>query len=60
MKRYRALKLYDENAEDLDTKIHNILEAKKKEKDEAETLRQEVVQSVQEEPEEDEFIDMDD
>ncbi|MBP7494147.1 MAG: DNA-directed RNA polymerase subunit beta', partial [Spirochaetales bacterium] len=60
MKRYRALKLYDENAEDLDTKIQKILEAKKKEKEEAETIRQEVVQNVQEETEEDEFIDMDD
>jgi DNA-directed RNA polymerase subunit beta' len=48
MKKYRALKLYDENEEDLDAKMQQILEIKKKERENAETLREEVIQSVQE------------
>ncbi len=48
IKKYRALKLYDENAEDLDAKMQVILEAKKKEKENAEALREEIIQSVQE------------
>ncbi|GAB4366727.1 MAG: DNA-directed RNA polymerase subunit beta' [Spirochaetales bacterium] len=60
MKRYRALKLYDENAEDLDAKIQKILEAKQKEKEESETMRKEVFQSVQEDAGDDEDVDVDD
>jgi DNA-directed RNA polymerase subunit beta' len=48
MKKYRALKLYDENREDLDAKMQLILEQKKKEKENAEILREEIIQSVQE------------
>jgi DNA-directed RNA polymerase subunit beta' len=48
MKKYRGLKLYDENQEDLDTKMQLILEAKKREREDAELLRDEVIQSVQE------------
>ncbi|MFQ3620960.1 MAG: DNA-directed RNA polymerase subunit beta', partial [Spirochaetales bacterium] len=61
MKRYRALKLYDEHAEDLDAKLQRILEQKQKEKEEAEIVRQEVIQSVQtEENGEDDLDDLDD
>jgi DNA-directed RNA polymerase subunit beta' len=48
MKKYRALKLYDENEEDLDTKMQLIMEAKQKEREDAELIREEVIQSVQE------------
>ncbi|MDR2588859.1 MAG: DNA-directed RNA polymerase subunit beta' [Spirochaetales bacterium] len=49
MRKYRALKLYDENEEDLDTQMQIILEAKRKEREDAELLmREEVLQNVQE------------
>lgn len=61
MKRYRALKLYDENAEDLDAKIQKILESKQKEKEESVARKQEIIQSVQEEENgEEDYIDTDD
>jgi DNA-directed RNA polymerase subunit beta' len=61
MKRYRALKLYDENAEDLDAKIQKILETKQKEKEESASSKQEIIQSVQEEENgEDDYTDTDD
>jgi len=61
MKRYRALKLYDENAEDLDAKIQKILESKQKEKEESSASKQEIIQSVQEEENgEDDYTDTDD
>jgi len=47
MKKYRALKLYDENREDLDAKMQLILEQRKKERENAELLREEILQSVQ-------------
>jgi DNA-directed RNA polymerase subunit beta' len=57
----RAVKVYDENAEDLDSKIQKILESKQKEKEESETSKQEIIQSVQEEDNgEDDFNDTDD
>jgi DNA-directed RNA polymerase subunit beta' len=61
MKRYRALKLYDENAEDLDAKIQKILESKQKEKEESSASKQEIIESVQEEENgEDDYTDTDD
>ncbi|MDR1179371.1 MAG: DNA-directed RNA polymerase subunit beta' [Spirochaetales bacterium] len=48
MKKYRPLKLYDENEEDLDTRMHLIMEAKQKEREDAELVREEIIQSVQE------------
>jgi DNA-directed RNA polymerase subunit beta' len=50
MKKYRPLKLYNENEEDLDTKMQLIMEAKQKEREDAELMREEIIQSVQEDP----------
>jgi DNA-directed RNA polymerase subunit beta' len=50
MKKYRNLKLYDENQEDLDAKMQLIMEAKQKEREDAELMRGEVLQSVQDGP----------
>jgi DNA-directed RNA polymerase subunit beta' len=48
MKKYRNMKLYDENQEDLDAKMQLIMEAKQKEREDAELMRDEIIQSVQE------------